>query len=133
MKLLNPSYFTESKFFQKIGKTARYARIIVIYPALILYYLMKEKSVPLSGKTMIAAALAYFIFPADSIPDITPIIGYSDDLAILLVSISRLMKYITPEILEKVKLKIVKWFGDIQEIQKQEDKLLHQMNPTSYE
>lgn len=124
MKLLDSKNFTDNKLFKKVAKVAKTAGLIVIYPAMILYYLFKEKSVPVASKSVIAAALAYFIMPADSIPDITPIIGYSDDLAILLVSLSHLMKYVTPELLKKVKDHLAKWFGDMEELNKQEEKLL---------
>lgn len=124
MKLLDSKNFTDNKLLKKVTKVAKTAGLIVIYPAMILYYLFKEKSVPVASKSVIAAALAYFIMPADSIPDITPIIGYSDDLAILLVSLSHLMKYVTPELLKKVKDHLAKWFGDVEELNKQEEKLL---------
>lgn len=123
MKLYQPKSFSESKLFKKVKNVARSAGMIVIYPVMILFYLFKDQNVPVSAKSIIAAALAYFIFPADSIPDVTPIIGFSDDLGILLMSIAQLAKYITPEILEKTKDKLVEWFGEIQEIEKQEEAL----------
>jgi uncharacterized membrane protein YkvA (DUF1232 family) len=123
MKRFGADNFKESQVIKKVKKVARSAGMIVIYPAIILYYLFKDKKVPISSKSIIAAALAYFIFPADSIPDITPIIGYSDDLSILLVSIAQFYKYITPEILSKTKDKLIGWFGEIQEIDKQENHL----------
>lgn len=124
MKLLDPKNFSENKLFKKVAKVAKTAGLIVIYPAMILFYLFKEKSVPVASKSVIAAALAYFILPTDSIPDITPIIGYSDDLGILLVSLSHLMKYVTPELLAKVKKHLSRWFGDVEELHKQEERLL---------
>ncbi len=127
MKLLDTKKFSEINLFKKIGQVAKNAGIIVIYPALVLYYLFKDKNVPSGSKTIIIAALAYFIFPMDSIPDITPIIGYSDDLGVLYVTISQLIKHITPDILEKVKDRIVDWFGEEEEIMAQEKDLLLKM------
>ena len=124
MKLLDTKKFSEKNLFKKIGHVAKSAGIIVIYPALVLFYLFKDKDVPSSSKTIIITALAYFIFPADAIPDITPVIGYSDDLGVLYVTISQLIRYITPEILQKVKERIVHWFGEIEEIEEQEKNLL---------
>ena len=128
MEPLSSSSFSESKLFKKISKVAKSAGIVVIYPALTLFYLFKDKNVPGSSKAIILAALAYFIFPADTIPDITPIVGYSDDLGILYVSLMQLKKYITPDILEQVKEKIVDWFGVQEEIQAIEQKLLTKLN-----
>jgi len=127
MKLFKPKTFSEINLFHKIGQVAKNAGIIVIYPVLILFYLFKDKKVPHSSKTIIIAALAYFIFPVDSIPDMTPIIGYSDDLGILYVTISQLIKYINPEILNQVKNRIVEWFGEDESIIIQEQKLLYKI------
>jgi len=124
MKLLQSKKFSEIELFSKITHVVKSAGIIVIYPALVLFYLFKDKDVPKSSKTIIAAALVYFIFPVDSIPDVTPIIGYSDDLGVLYVSLMQLIKYITPDILQQVKEKIVQWFGETEEIIAQEKKLL---------
>lgn len=123
MKLYKGKNFSESKLIRKVKQAAKSAGMVVIYPMMILFYMFKDQKVPVYAKSIIAAALAYFIFPADSIPDITPIIGYSDDLGILLVSISQFAKYISPEIMGKTKDKLVEWFGEIQEIEKQEEEL----------
>lgn len=123
MKLYKKNSFSESKLVKKVKQVAKSAGMIVIYPVMILFYLFKDHNVPVASKSMIAAALAYFIFPADSIPDLTPIIGYSDDLGILLVSISQLAKYISPEIMGKTKDKLVDWFGESEELEKQEEEL----------
>lgn len=125
MKPLDGKSFNENKLIRKITKVAKSAGLVIIYPAVILLYLFKDQKVPLASKSIIAAALAYFVFPADSIPDITPIIGYSDDLGILLVSLSHLIKYVTPEILKKAKTKLALWFGDIEELEREEQRLLH--------
>lgn len=123
MKLYKKNSFSESKLVKKVKHIAKSAGMMVIYPVMILFYLFKDQNVPIAAKSVIAAALAYFIFPADSIPDITPIIGYSDDLGILLVSISQFAKYISPDIMGKTKDKLVEWFGDTEEIEKQEEAL----------
>ncbi len=128
MQLLRPKSFSKYKLFEKIGLATKSAGIIVIYPALVLYYLFQDKNVPTRSKSMIVAALAYFIFPIDSIPDMTPIIGYSDDIGVLYVTIMQLVKYITPDILIKVKIKIADWFGEIKVVEKQEQRFLKKIN-----
>lgn len=127
MKLYKKNSFKKSKLIKKVKQAAKSAGLVIVYPAMILFYLFKDQKVPIASKSIIAAALAYFIFPTDSIPDITPIIGYSDDLGILLVSISQLTKYISPEILNKTKDKIVEWFGETEELNKQENELKKQI------
>jgi uncharacterized membrane protein YkvA (DUF1232 family) len=45
---------------------------------------------------MLLGALAYFILPLDSVPDILAGIGFSDDAAVLLATISMVRSHITP-------------------------------------
>lgn len=42
------------------------------------------KVVPWSTLVKIVAALVYFVSPIDFIPDLLPILGFSDDIAIVL-------------------------------------------------
>ena len=41
-------------------------------------------------KSVVVAALLYFIFPIDAIPDITPFIGYLDDLGVIMATVKYL-------------------------------------------
>ncbi|EKD82387.1 MAG: hypothetical protein ACD_39C01328G0002 [uncultured bacterium] len=45
--------------------------------------LAKHEDTPLSAKILLVAAVAYFLWPFDLIPDFIPIIGYLDDLIIV--------------------------------------------------
>lgn len=96
-----------------------------MYAALLLYYVMQSKEVPLAAKAGIAAALAYFILPTDLIPDIAIMIGYTDDIGVLLFTLSQVADHITPEIREKAKVKLTDWFGDteLEEVKKIEGKI----------
>lgn len=51
--------------------------------------MMNEKSI--EKKSYAAAALLYFVTPLDLIPDVAPLIGYSDDAAVILMAIQRLV------------------------------------------
>jgi len=63
----------------------------------------------------IAAALGYFILPTDAIFDFTPLIGYTDDLGVLLFALTQVSSNITPEIKAKARKKLRDWFGEINE------------------
>jgi uncharacterized membrane protein YkvA (DUF1232 family) len=106
-------YFSEKSLWEKIKKYSKDAGVKVIYAVLLLFYAMKDKSVGVKTKLGIAAALGYFILPTDAIFDLTPLIGFSDDLGVLLFALSQISSNITPEIKQKAKEKLRDWFGEI--------------------
>jgi len=77
--------YTKDSFWKKVKKYAEQAGRKVIGIALILYYCMIDPATPAWAKAAIAAALGYFIFPLDLIPDFTPPppAGYADDFLVL--------------------------------------------------
>jgi uncharacterized membrane protein YkvA (DUF1232 family) len=107
------TYFSETSLWEKIKKYSKDAGVKVIYAVLLLFYAMKDKSVGVKTKLGIAAALGYFILPTDAIFDLTPLIGFSDDLGVLLFALSQISSNITPEIKQKAKEKLREWFGEI--------------------
>jgi uncharacterized membrane protein YkvA (DUF1232 family) len=106
-------YYSENGLWEKIKKVSKLAGTKVVYAALLLYYTMEDKNVSIKTKVSIAAALGYFILPTDAIFDFTPLIGYSDDLGVLLFTLARISSGITPEIKEKARIKLQNWFGEI--------------------
>lgn len=108
-------YYSEKSLWEKIKKFSKAAGIKVIYAVLLLYYAMKDDSVSLKTKLFIAASLGYFILPTDAIFDLTPIIGYSDDLGVLLFTLKQISSAITPAVKENARKKIDEWFAKIDE------------------
>lgn len=74
---------------EKIGKRISFAKDIVA-----LYNYMKDPFVKWYRKAIVVAALIYFIVPIDTIPDMTPLFGYLDDLGV----ITALLKYLGSEL-----------------------------------
>ena len=73
--------------------------------------LKKKKPFKLKTKLILLAAIIYFIFPIDIIPDVLPGIGWGDDLVVLLASL--LINYKDRLIKVKKKDKVVE--GEIVE------------------
>ena len=103
--------YSDDSFWEKLKKFAKKAGATVIEPALKLYYSAKDSDTPILAKTTIIAALGYFISPIDAIPDITPLIGYSDDLGVLALAVSAVAAYIKSEHAEKAKETLKTWFS----------------------
>ncbi len=106
-------YFSDESLWEKIKKFSKAAGTQVVYAALLLYYIMNDKSVGIRNKISIAAALGYFILPTDAIFDLTPLIGYTDDLGVLMFVLTQVATNITPEIKENARKKLNNWFGEI--------------------
>jgi len=58
-------------------------RIPFAEDVLALYYCARDPGTNRKVKWIVLAALAYFVLPIDTIPDILPILGYSDDAAVI--------------------------------------------------
>ena len=78
------SKFSASDFVDKISRIAKRAGAKLVYAALILYYTLQSDNVSKTDKALIIGALGYMISPLDAIPDAIPIVGLTDDLAVLL-------------------------------------------------
>lgn len=119
-------YYSEDSLWEKVRKFAKDAGAKVVYVVLLLFYTLQDKSVGLKTKLAISAALGYFILPTDAIIDFTPIIGYSDDLGVLLFALSQISGSLTPEVKKKARAKLDEWFNEVnpEELQDIDDKTL---------
>lgn len=75
-------------FWPKISRTA--ARIPFADQALSAWYAARDPETPAAAKGMMLAALAYFVLPVDAIPDVFPVIGFTDDAAVFAALIATL-------------------------------------------
>lgn len=92
------------------------AGLDLVSRALQLYYLARSPDIPAWAKASIFAALGYLVVTPDAVPDITPVLGFVDDLAVLTSALAGLSGYVSPEIRAKVLVKLQDWFGKDVEI-----------------
>ena len=109
------TYFSEDGFWVKMKNYARQARVKTVYTALLLFYAYKRKETPSWAKNIIIGVIGYFITPIDIIPDLTPIIGYTDDIGMLGFGLVTIACYIDKEVKQKARAKLTKWFGEYDE------------------
>ena len=103
--------YSDSSFWDKLKRFALSAGKEVIEKALWLYYAAQRPETPKWAKTAIYGALAYFISPIDAIPDITPLVGFTDDLGALAAAIAMTSAYINEDVKAKASEKLLHWFG----------------------
>ena len=106
------SKFSQKEFSEKLARIAKRAGAKLVYAALILYYTLQSDKVSKSDKAIIIGALGYMISPLDVIPDAIPVAGLTDDFAVLLYVLKKVWTGIDPEIVDKAKKRLSKWFDD---------------------
>ncbi|NCF17323.1 MAG: DUF1232 domain-containing protein [Haliea sp.] len=104
--------YSDQGFWDKLKKYALLAGREVVEKALLLYYAMQEEKAPAWAKATIAGALGYFIVPLDAIADLTPAVGYADDLGVLALAVAAVATYINDDVRRKAADKMRDWFGD---------------------
>ncbi len=86
-----------------------------VYAALILYYTLLSPNVSKRDNALIIGALGYMISPLDVLPDAYPIVGLSDDMAVLLFVLHKVwnnINNIDPDIQQKAKERLSNWFDE---------------------
>jgi uncharacterized membrane protein YkvA (DUF1232 family) len=61
------------------------------------YYCAFDRQTPRHVQAALLGAIAYFILPFDFIPDMLPVLGFTDDAAILATAIRLVSAHILPE------------------------------------
>lgn len=82
-------------FWRKL--TAVAARIPFAEDLLAAYYCAFDRTTPLAVKATLVGAIAYFVLPIDAIPDVMPILGFTDDAAVLTTALRLVASHVTPE------------------------------------
>lgn len=106
------SKFSANDFVEKISKIAKRAGAKLVYAALVLYYTLQSDKVSATEKAMIIGALGYMISPFDVIPDAIPIVGLTDDVAVLIFVLRKVWGNVEPDVKKKAEEKLSKWFDD---------------------
>jgi uncharacterized membrane protein YkvA (DUF1232 family) len=61
------------------------------------YYCAFDRQTPRHVQVALLGALAYFILPFDFMPDMLPILGFTDDAAVLATALRMVAGHITPD------------------------------------
>ncbi len=106
----NTEAYSEDSFWQKVKQFAKQAGREVIHNALCLYYAAQRSDTPKWAKTVIYGALAYFITPLDAVPDLTPFVGFTDDLGALAAALAMVSVYVDDGVEKQATEKTKQWF-----------------------
>lgn len=106
----NSKQVTGERLWTKITKYAQKAGVKVIYAVLLMWYAYQRKDTPSWAKRIILGALAYFVSPIDMIPDLSPFLGFTDDLGILGMGLVAVAAYINDDVRNNARQRLSKWF-----------------------
>jgi uncharacterized membrane protein YkvA (DUF1232 family) len=81
-------------FWRKLARVA--AQIPFAEDLLTAYYCAFDRSTPYHVRAALVAALAYFVLPFDVMPDVLPMLGFTDDAAVLAGAIKLVWSHIEP-------------------------------------
>ncbi|MBK8209768.1 MAG: DUF1232 domain-containing protein [Rhodospirillales bacterium] len=93
--------YVRSRFWQKVRRTL--GRVPFVDQVIAAYYAAIDPATPRGARLILMAALAYFVMPADIVPDIVAMIGFSDDAAVLFMAMNALGPHIKPAHLERAR------------------------------
>lgn len=82
-------------FWRKLQRLA--TKLPFAEDLLTAYYCAFDRSTPNHVRAVLLGALAYFVLPFDFMPDILPIVGFTDDAALIAGSIRLIWVHLKPE------------------------------------
>ena len=83
------------RFWTKFKRVA--AKLPFAEDLLSAYYCAFDRKTPRHVQAALLGAIAYFILPFDFIPDMLPVLGFTDDAAVLATAIRLVAAHITME------------------------------------
>jgi uncharacterized membrane protein YkvA (DUF1232 family) len=95
------------------AKVKRYAAALPFVEDLFAaYYCAFDRATPRHVQAALIGALAYFVLPFDVIPDMMPVLGFTDDAAVLATAIKLVASHIRPEHREAAKRAIARGMAE---------------------
>lgn len=82
-------------FWKKVLRVS--GRIPFAQEAASAYFCATDRKTPTRVRATLLAALAYFVMPADMIPDFIAAIGFTDDATVMLTALGIVQAHIKPE------------------------------------
>src|SRR5438309_11746769 len=83
------------RFWSKLKRVA--AQLPFAEDLLAAYYCAFDGQTPRHVQAALLGAIAYFILPFDFVPDMLPVLGFTDDAAVLATALRMVVAHITPE------------------------------------
>ncbi|WP_148863402.1 YkvA family protein [Marinobacter fonticola] len=104
--------YSEQNFWSKVQKRTKALGRRPVELGLTLFYTLKEPTTPVWCKAVISGSLGYFISLIDAVPDLTPVLGYTDDVYVMAAALAALGVHVTPTARAKARHASHRLLGD---------------------
>jgi len=101
------------RFPARLAAIARTAGTKTVYSALLLYYAYEREETPRWAKRTVLGVLGYLLMPLDAIPDLTPVLGYTDDVTMLAAGLAAIAVYVNKDVKDSARAKLQQWLPEI--------------------
>jgi uncharacterized membrane protein YkvA (DUF1232 family) len=95
VKLAREQAYVRRGFWTKLRRFA--AGLPFAEDLLAAYYCAFDRDTPRHVQAALVGALAYFVLPFDVIPDMMPVLGFTDDAAVLAAALKLVASHMRPE------------------------------------
>ena len=95
MAAMADEFTVKEKFLPKLARVL--ARVPLADELVAAYYAAFDRGTPLKAKGILIGALAYFVLPIDTVPDILLGLGFTDDLAVLIAAFNVVRVHVREE------------------------------------
>ena len=98
-EILGPEDSREERIRERLWSTVKRAArsIPFIDEVVAAWYCALDPATPTRVRVTLLAALAYFVAPIDVVPDLLPLVGFTDDAGVLMAAIALVRAHITDD------------------------------------
>ena len=96
-----------------IGRMFRNMGQQLVYSVFLMIGAYKRKDAPRWAKRIIVGGLGYLLTPIDAVPDLSPLIGYTDDFGVLSFGLVAIASYINNDVRIQARRAVKTLFGEI--------------------
>jgi len=100
-RMARSAAYVEKGFWAKLRRTG--GRVPFVLDLVAAWYCAMDWSTPYHVRAIILGALAYFIVPADIVPDLVAGLGFVDDATVLATAMSSITGHIKPRHIERAR------------------------------
>ena len=124
-RVVEPELVTDEKYRGSYSEKAFHSKLLHfagtigregLRSALILYYTLQRKDLPARTRAIILGALGYLILPTDVIPDLIPVLGFTDDIGILAAALAAVAMYVDDEVRSRADAALERFLGAAEKV-----------------